>query len=272
MAENRGAAPANGRVNAEGIGVTDLQHFPAPTPVRQHVFRAPEIWLILQMMEAMEPMAGVPPEAGFDTQALADARVSLLRQGLLRADELGGVRLTYAAYELVLPSAFPESVIVASITERGAADTPGRTICFSRNGDSVVVNWVDARGDHYFQAYPQQDAGACVLGTLLNLCDLHVTPPTASQQVARRAALPEPDLRDLERAVGQMKQAVSLMAMKGVGTPAQVTRAAGWFVGGGQAWLMPAPQKGRPGVPHPASLEEVAQAVLGLVEQVIEGS
>jgi hypothetical protein len=204
----------------------------------------------------------VPADAGFDAQALGDARAALLEQGLLRIDARGNVQMAYAAYDLVLPSVFPEAVIVATISDRGAGDVPARIVCFSRNGDSVVVNWVDAQGDHHFHVYARQDARPCVLAHLLSACDLNVVAPDASQKA--------PGPREVERAAEQMKQAVALMATTGLGTPAQATRAAGWFVSGGRAWLMQTPERGTQGAPQPAALQDVARAVLGLAEQTLE--
>jgi hypothetical protein len=280
-----------------------------PTPTAQRVFHAAEIWWILQLLGAVTPEPNVPPEAGFDSQASTDALMALIGDGTLQMDAQRGVILTPETEALVRPPVFPDAVIVASVSDRGASDTPARIICFSRTAGtgstgSVVVNWVDEKGDHHFVAYPAQDAGPCVLLHLSKVCDLDIQAPGAESASAGQAApdgrsAPDrqtapvgravPTPREVERAAEQMKQAVSLTALKGVGSPEQTAHAAGWFISAGSAWLMPSqpiqpqqpPQPPRaPSLPRDqspdqlqaprrASRSDIAQAVLSLAEQVL---
>jgi hypothetical protein len=261
----------------------------------------------MQLLGAVAPEPNVPPEAGFDSQAATqtatDALMALIGDGTLQMDAQRGVILTPETDALVRPPVFPDAVIVASISDRGAADTPARIICFSRaagtgstgSTGSVVVNWVDEKGDHHFVAYPPQDASLCVLLHLSKVCDLDIQAPDARVSPDGHAAPDKqatPTPREVERAAEQMKQAVSLTGLKGVGSPEQTAHAAGWFISASGAWLMPsqpsppsqplqpAPPPQAPSLPRDkspdklqaprrASGSDIARAVLSLAEQVL---
>jgi hypothetical protein len=241
-----------------GEHVRDIDALHQVSPIAQTVFSAPELWLILQAIGSVPAEPTVPSEAGFDARALVDARAGLLHNGTLAPDAQGNISLALGIVALVLPAIAPESVIIANITDRGSQDQAARIICFCRRADLVVVNWVDTRSVHHFVAYHVRAASACVVHHLSQACNLDVIPPGASQ--------PASTPRDVERASEQMIQAVSLSAMKGLGTPEQTVHATGWFISNGRAWLIPPPANGQPSAPRCVSRADIIGAVQTLVE------
>src|SRR5687768_15110485 len=104
---------------------------PALAPQSRRVFHAPELWLILQALGSVPVGAAVPPEITTDPQAVAAAQARLQAQGLLSTGVQGQLSLAPEVEALVGPAAFPESVLIANITDTAGRGQTARLVCFS---------------------------------------------------------------------------------------------------------------------------------------------
>ncbi len=234
----------------------------SPTPVTRHDFQAAEIWLLLQALGAVDSGLEIPAEVAANQAEVDTARASLIQQGILLVDSTGEVSVAPEIEALVRPSAFPETVFIANITDNAKFGKLARVMCFGWTPETTTVNWVDEANTHHFEAYASVDIKEVVLSHLWGICNLDVDDPDPNLALSPA---------EVEREMEQMRQSVLLMAIQGVQSAEQTTRAIAWFVSGRRVWLMRNASREPSEQPSPvvASQAEIELAISELVEQAL---
>ena len=234
----------------------------SPAQPVQHIFRPPELWVILRTLGLVEPGLEAPPELAAEPKAVPAAQARLLQQGALRRDAAGRLTLAPELEALVRPAAYPETVFIATITDHTPAGPTEREACFSWTPEALVVNWVDETQDHHFAAYHPLEVHERLWDHLSRQCSLEVEEPDPRAPAVTSQAI--------EQGVEGMSQAVLLMAINRLQASEQTVQTLSWWVSGRTAWLLQKQEQSAPLRLSPAGRADLETAVLQFIKEALK--